>query len=142
MFPTQNGLQQVDALLSLLFNFDLEYIIRKGPRKSDGTEIERGTPAKTKYMLMPNYHNAGQNHNIRISNRSFESVAEFRYSGTSVIKKKVIHEEIKSRLNLGNASYHSVQSLHSTLFSNTFSLCSSLMSEIKFHTHTEPQAKL
>jgi hypothetical protein len=28
------------------------------------------------------------------------------------------------------------------LFSNTLSLCSLLMSEIKYHTHTEPKAKL
>jgi hypothetical protein len=29
MFPIQNGLKQGDALSSLLFNFSLEYAIRK-----------------------------------------------------------------------------------------------------------------
>jgi len=29
MFPIKNGLKEADALLSLLFNFNLEYAIRK-----------------------------------------------------------------------------------------------------------------
>jgi hypothetical protein len=32
--------------------------------------------------------------------------------------------------------------LHSTLFSNNLSLCSSLVWETKFHTHTKQQVKL
>jgi hypothetical protein len=32
-FPIQNGLKQGDALSPLLFNFALEYAIRKSPRK-------------------------------------------------------------------------------------------------------------
>jgi hypothetical protein len=32
--------------------------------------------------------------------------------------------------------------LLNTLFSNILSLCSSLMSETKFHTHTKPKTKL
>jgi hypothetical protein len=32
-FPIQNGLKQGDALSPLLFNFALEYAIRKNPRK-------------------------------------------------------------------------------------------------------------
>jgi hypothetical protein len=30
----------------------------------------------TKYMLMSRRYNAGQNHNIKIANRSFENVAQ------------------------------------------------------------------
>jgi hypothetical protein len=37
-------------------------------------------------------------------------VAKFKYLQT-VTNKKCIHEEIKSRLNFGNACYHSVQNL-------------------------------
>jgi hypothetical protein len=40
--------------------------------------------------------------------------------GTTVINKNCIHEEIRSRLNLGNACYHAVQNLiSSSLLSKT-----------------------
>jgi hypothetical protein len=42
------------------------------------------------------------------------------YLGTTLTDQNYMHEEIKSRLNLGNACYHSVQSLFSSclLFRN------------------------
>jgi hypothetical protein len=47
-------------------------------------------------------------------------VAEFRYLGTTVINQNFIQEEIKRRLNLGNACYHSVKNfLSSCLLSKT-----------------------
>jgi hypothetical protein len=56
----------------------------------------------------------GQKHSIKTANRSFENVAKFKYLGTTLPDQNCLHEEIKSRLNLGNACYHSVQSLLSS----------------------------
>jgi hypothetical protein len=36
---------------------------------------------KTKYMLLSRHQNAEQNHDIKIGNRCFENVAQFRYFG-------------------------------------------------------------
>jgi hypothetical protein len=57
---------------------------------------------------------AGQRHSIKIANRSFEDVAKFKYLGTTLTDQNYMREEIKSRLNSGNACYHSVQSLLSS----------------------------
>jgi hypothetical protein len=69
---------------------------------------------ETKYMLLSRHQNEGQNHDIKIVNRSFENVAQFRYLGTTVTNQNSIQEEIKMRLTLGNACYHSVQKLLSS----------------------------
>jgi hypothetical protein len=58
---------------------------------------------KTKYMLVTRDQNAGQNREIKIGNRSFENVLQFRYLGTTVTNQNLIQEEIKRRLNSGNA---------------------------------------
>jgi hypothetical protein len=46
---------------------------------------------------------------IKIANRSFENLSEFKYLGMTVTNRNLIQEEIKRRLNSGNACYHSVQ---------------------------------
>jgi hypothetical protein len=65
-------------------------------------------------MLMSGYQKVGQKHSMKILNRSFEDVAKFRYLGTTLTDQNCKHEEIKSRLNSGNACYHLVQSLLSS----------------------------
>jgi hypothetical protein len=64
---------------------------------------------KTKYMLVFRDQNAGKNRKIKIGNRWFENVSQSKYLGTTVTHQNLIQEEIKRRLNSGNACYHSVQ---------------------------------
>jgi hypothetical protein len=74
--------------------------------KEGGLEVNE---EKTKYMLVSWDQNAGQNREIKIENRSFENVSQFKYLGMTVKNLNLIQEEIKRRLNSGNTCYHSVQ---------------------------------
>jgi len=65
-------------------------------------------------MVMSRDRNAGRGHSVKIDNSSIERVEQFRYLGTMLTDQNSIQEEIKSRLKLGNASYHSVQNLLSS----------------------------
>jgi len=56
---------------------------------------------------------------MKIDNSSFERVEEFKYLGTTLTNQNSIQEEIKSRLNSGNACYHSVQNLLSSSLLST-----------------------
>jgi hypothetical protein len=69
---------------------------------------------KTMYMIMSHHLNSGQNQNIRTANESFEKVTKFKYLGMTLTNQNDIHDEIKSRLNMGNAYYYSVQNLLSS----------------------------
>jgi 7,8-dihydro-6-hydroxymethylpterin-pyrophosphokinase len=151
-FLIQNGLKQGDALSPLLFNFTLEYAIRRvkenqkelkfneihqllsyadnvtvvgenidtikknteaflNASKEVSTEVN---PEETKYMLMSRSQRIGQKRNIKTANRSFDDVSKFKYLGTTLTDQNCLHEEIKSRLNSGNACYRSVHSLLSS----------------------------
>jgi hypothetical protein len=66
--------------------------------KEVGLEVN---PEKTMYMLVSRCQKAGQS--IKIANRSFDDVANFKYLGTTLTDQNCIHEETKSRLNSGNA---------------------------------------
>jgi hypothetical protein len=57
---------------------------------------------------------AERKQSINIRNRSFEGVAKFKYFGTTLTDQNCMQEEIKSRLNSGNACCHSVQGLLSS----------------------------
>jgi hypothetical protein len=59
----------------------------KAYRWSEGTSKEIGLEVnaeKTKYMVMSRGQNAGQNGYIQIGNKSFETVKQFKYLGTTL----------------------------------------------------------
>ena len=65
--------------------------------------------------MSPN-QNARVSHSMKSDNISYELVEEFIYLGTTLTNQNSIQEEIKTRLNLGNACYYSVQNLVSSSF--------------------------
>jgi hypothetical protein len=69
---------------------------------------------KAKYMIMSCQPNSELNQNKRIDNESFENVAKFKYLGMTLTNQNDIHDEVKSRLNSGNACYYSVQNILSS----------------------------
>ena len=73
-----------------------------------------GSNGLSKYMVMSREQTAGLSHTMKVDNSSIERVEAFRYLGTTLTNQNSIQKEIKSRLKLGNARYHSVQNLLSS----------------------------
>ena len=71
--------------------------------KDIGLEVNSG---KTKYMIISRQQNIAQNQNIVIENLSFENVKKFKYLGVTVTNSNDTREEIKRRINMGNACYY------------------------------------
>ncbi|KAJ4428714.1 hypothetical protein ANN_25707, partial [Periplaneta americana] len=71
-------------------------------------------PEKTKYMIMSRDQNIVRNGNIKIGDLSFEEVEKFKYLGATVTNINDTREEIKRRINMGNACYYSVEKLLSS----------------------------
>jgi hypothetical protein len=63
---------------------------------------------ETEYYVAVSSPECGQSHDIKIVNRCFENVAQFRYLGTTITNQNLIQEEIKRSLNLDNVCYHSI----------------------------------
>ncbi|KAJ4444272.1 hypothetical protein ANN_06064 [Periplaneta americana] len=79
--------------------------------KAIGLEVN---PEKTKYMIMSRDQNIVRNENIKIEDLSLEYVEKFKYLGGTVTDINDTREEIKHRINMGNACYCSVEKLLST----------------------------
>jgi hypothetical protein len=54
-------------------------------------------------MFMSRHQTAGQSNYIRVASKSFEKMAKFKDLGSTLTDQNCIHEEIRSRLNSGNA---------------------------------------
>ena len=65
-------------------------------------------------MVISRDQNAGRIDSVRIDDSTFERVEEFQYLGTTLTNQNSIAEEIKSRLDSGNACYHSVHNFLSS----------------------------
>ena len=81
-------------------------------------EIGLEVNVKTKYIVVYRDQKAWRGHGMKIDITSFEMVEEFRYLGIALANQNSVQEEIKSRLQSGNACYHLVQNV----------LCSGLLS--------------
>ncbi|KAJ4431300.1 hypothetical protein ANN_19897 [Periplaneta americana] len=79
--------------------------------KAIGLEVN---PEKTKYMIMSRDQNIVRNGTIKIGDLSFEEVEKFKYLGATVTNINDTREEIKRRINMGNACYYSVEKLSSS----------------------------
>jgi hypothetical protein len=67
-----------------------------------------------KLVRWSRHQTPGQSNYIRVANKSFEKVEKFKYLGATLTDQNCIHEEIRNRLNSGNACYHAVQNLSSS----------------------------
>jgi hypothetical protein len=74
-------------------------------------------------MVMFRNQPAGRSNSVKIDNRAFERVEEFKYLGTALTNQNSIQEEINNGLKSGNTCYHSVQNrLSSSLLSKNLKI--------------------
>jgi len=73
---------------------------------------------KTKYMFMTAAGNIRKTHNLRIGNKEFEGVSEFKYLGNIIENNNRNERCIKERIRTGNKAYYAnLQMLKSKIIS-------------------------
>ena len=70
---------------------------------------------ETKCMITSRQQNIVQTQNIVNENLSFENVETLKYLGITITNINNFREEIKRRINLGNACYYSIEKILSSL---------------------------
>ena len=65
-------------------------------------------------MITSRHPNVIQNQNIVIGNLSFENVEKFRYLGVTITNTNDMLEEIKRRINMGNACHYTLEKILSS----------------------------
>ena len=65
-------------------------------------------------MITSRHQNVIQNQNIIIGNLSSQNMEKFRYLVVTVTNTNDIREEIKRRINMGNAYYYSIEKILSS----------------------------
>jgi hypothetical protein len=75
---------------------------------------------KTKYMFMTAAENARKPHNLRIGNKEYEDVSEFKYLGNITENNNRNDRCIKERIQTGNKAYYAnLQMLKSKIISKS-----------------------
>ena len=65
-------------------------------------------------MITSRHRTVVQNQNIVIGKITFENVEKFKFLGVTITNTKDIREEIKRRINMGNACYYSLEQMLSS----------------------------
>ncbi|KAJ4437323.1 hypothetical protein ANN_17461 [Periplaneta americana] len=70
--------------------------------------IQRVAKNKVLFMIISHDQNTVRTGNIKIPNLSFEKVGKFKYFGATPTNINDTREEIKRKINMGNAYYYSI----------------------------------
>jgi hypothetical protein len=98
-------------------------------------------------MLLSRHQNSGQNHNIKIGDRSSENVAQIKYLGRTATNQNLIQEEFKrrqkmlsSRLRFKNVNIRILSCVCHGDYKTGFGLVIGFISQSQSHITTDDQS--